>query len=152
MAKYRFRLATLRKLRESHRDELRGKLAEAFHAAQLLEEQQSAVAAEITDLQESQRQATSGGTTSVNALLEVQRYQAVLRAQQGTLQDQAKLLATEVERRRQTVMEADRQVRVLEKLDERQRLHHQQVQNRVAAREMDEIASHSREVKQLWQL
>jgi flagellar export protein FliJ len=146
MAKYRFRLTTLRKLRESHRDELRGKLAEAFQAAQLLDEQQLAVAEEMTALQESQRRATSGETTSVSALLEVQRYQAVLRSQQGTLRDQAKLLATEVERRRQSVVEADRQVRVLEKLDERQRLNHQQVQNRVEAREMDEIASRAREV------
>ena len=146
MAKYRFRLATLRKLRESHRDELRGKLAEAFQAAQLLDEQQLAVAEEMTALQESQRRATSGETTSVSALLEVQRYQAVLRSQQGTLRDQAKLLATEVERRRQSVVEADRQVRVLEKLDERQRLNHQQVQYRVEAREMDEIASRAREV------
>jgi flagellar export protein FliJ len=146
MAKYRFRLATLRKLRESHRDELRGKLAEAFQAAQLLDEQQLAIAEEMIALQESQRRATSGETTSVNALLEAQRYQTVLRAQQGTLRDQTNLLATEVERRRQSVVEADRQVQVLEKLDKRQRLNHQQVQCRVEAREMDEIASRAKEV------
>ncbi len=151
MAKYRFRLATLRKLRESHRDELRGKLAEAFHATQMLEEQQSAIADEIVALQESQRRSTTGATTNVNILLEAQRYQAVLRAQQSTLRGQAKLLAAEVERRRQTVIEADREVRVLEKLDERQRLNHQQAQNRVEAREMDEIASRSKEVNQSWQ-
>ena len=150
MAKYRFRLETLRKLRETHRDELRGKLAEAYQAAQMLEEQQSAVADEILALQDAQRRSSSGATTSVNTLLEAQRYQAVLRAQQSTLRDQAKLLATEVERRRQTVIEADREVRVLDKLDERQRLEHQQIASRVEAREMDEIASRTREVSQSW--
>jgi len=148
MAKYRFRLATLRKVRESHRDELRGKLAEAYRAAQLLEEQQLAVAKEIVDLQDTQRRTTSGVNTNVNALMEAQRYQSVLRAQQSTLRDQAKLLASEVERRRQNVINADQQVRVLEKLDERQRLQHDLVRSRVEAREMDEIASRSRKVNQ----
>ena len=148
MAKYRFRLATLRKVRESHRDELRGKLAEAFRAAQLLEEQQLAVAKEIVDLQDIQRRTTSSANTNVNALMESQRYQTVLRSQQSTLREQAKLLAAEVERRRQIVINADQQVRVLEKLDKRQRLQHELAQSRVEAREMDEIASHSRKVNQ----
>jgi flagellar FliJ protein len=150
MAKYRFRLATLRKLRESHRDELRGKLAEAYHAAQKLEEQQLAIAEEIAVLQDTQRRTATGATTNVNSLLEAQRYQAVLRAQQNTLRDQSKLLATEVERRRQTMIEADREVRVLDKLNERQKLDHQQTLNRAEVRELDEVASRSREVSQSW--
>ena len=150
MAKFRFRLAILRKLRESHRDELRGKLAEAYHAAQKLEEQQLAIADEILALQDVQRRATKGATTSVNSLLEAQRYQAVLRAQQSTLRDHSKVLSTEVERRRQNVIEADQQVRVLDKLNERQRLEHQQILDRAEVRELDEIASRSKEVNQSW--
>jgi len=150
MARFRFRLATLRKLRESHRDELRGKLAEAYQAVQKLEEQQLAIADEILALQDVQRRATEGTTTSVNSLLEAQRYQAVLRAQQSTLRDHSKVLSTEVERRRQNVIEADQQVRVLDKLNERQRLDHQQTLNRAEVRELDEIASRSKEVNQSW--
>ncbi len=150
MAKFRFRLATLRKLRESHRDELRGKLAEAYQAVQKLEEQQLAIADEILALQDVQRRATKGATTSVNSLLEAQRYQAVLRAQQSTLRDHSKVLSTEVERRRQNVIEADQQVRVLDKLNERQRLDHQQTLSRAEVRELDEIASRSKEVNQSW--
>ncbi len=150
MAKFRFRLATLRKLRESHRDELRGKLAEAYHAIHKLEEQQLAIADEVLALQDVQRRATKGATTSVNSLLEAQRYQAVLRAQQSTLRDNAKVLSTEVERRRQNVIEADQQVRVLDKLNERQRLDHQQTLSRAEVRELDEIASRSKEVNQSW--
>ena len=150
MAKFRFRLATLRKLRESDRDKLRGKLAEAYHAVQKLEEQQLAIADEILALQDVQRRATKGSTTSVNSLLEAQRYQAVLRAQQSTLRDHSKVLSTEVERRRQNVIEADQQVRVLDKLNERQRLDHQQILSRAEVRELDEIASRSKEVNQPW--
>ena len=150
MAKFHFRLATLRKLRESHRDELRGKLAEAYQAVQKLEEQQLAIADEILALQDVQRHATKGATTSVNSLLEAQRYQAVLRAQQSTLRDHSKVLSTEVERRRQNVIEADQQVRILDKLNERQRLEHQQTLNRAEVKELDEIASRSKEVNQSW--
>jgi len=150
MARFRFRLATLRKLRESHRDELRGKLAEAYQAVQKLEEQQLVIVDELLALQDVQRRATEGTTTSVNSLLEAQRYQAVLRAQQSTLRDHSKVLSTEVERRRQNVIEADQQVRVLDKLNERQRLDHQQTLNRAEVRELDEIASRSKEVNQSW--
>ncbi len=150
MAKFRFRLATLRKLRESHRDELRGKLAEAYQAVQKLEEQQLVIVDELLALQDVQRRATEGTTTSVNSLLEAQRYQAVLRAQQSTLRDHSKVLSTEVERRRQNVIEADQQVRVLDKLNERQRLDHQQTLSRAEVRELDEIASRSKEVNQSW--
>ncbi len=150
MARFRFRLATLRKLRESHRDELRGKLAEAYQAVQKLEEQQLVIVDELLALQDVQRRATEGTTTSVNSLLEAQRYQAVLRAQQSTLRDHSKVLSTEVERRRQNVIEADQQVRVLDKLNERQKLDHQQILNRAEVRELDEIASRSKEVNQSW--
>jgi len=140
MAKFRFRLATLRKLREAHRDEVRGKLAEAYQAAQMLEEQQIALGEELFSLQTTQREYASQGTTNVNRLLEAQRYQAVLRAQQATLKDQASVLATEVERRRQNVVEADRQVRVLDKLHDHQQEQHQQEASRREMKELDEVA------------
>jgi flagellar protein FliJ len=150
MAKYRFRLETLRKLRASQRDEMRRKLAEAHQAAELLAAQQAAVAEEIVAVQEAQRRTIGSATTDVNQLLEAHRYQAVLRAQQHTLMSQAELLAEEVERRRRRVIEADRQVRVLDKLDERKRREHQQVKMRAEVKELDEVASRTQEVNPLW--
>jgi len=150
MAKYRFRLETLRKLRATQRDELRRKLAEAYQAAEMLAAQQAAVVEEIVALQETQRRTIGDATTDVNRLLEAHRYQAVLRAQQSTLKSQAEVLAGEVERRRQRVLEADRQVRVLDKLDERKQREHQQAALRVEVKELDEIASRTREVNLSW--
>lgn len=149
MSKFRFRLATLRKLREIRRDELRTKLAEASQATQMLKEQITAVGSELTNLQSEQRAALAG-SADVNALLETQRYQAVLRAQQSTMQDQAGILAAEVERRRQAVVEADKEVRILEKLNERQRNEHQKQLQRAEVKELDEVASSRREVSDVW--
>jgi flagellar FliJ protein len=140
MAKYHFRLATLRRLREIRRDELRTKLAEATRATQMLDEQIQSVCNELVDLQTVQRKAVAG-TADVNALVETQRYQSVLVSQRSTMRDQANLLSAEVERRRQAVVEADKEVRVLEKLDERQRAEHQKILQRAEIKEFDEIAS-----------
>ena len=46
MAKFKFRLATLQRLREVRRDQERASLAEAFRAEQILAEHCAAVAAE----------------------------------------------------------------------------------------------------------
>ena len=140
MAKYRFRLATLLKLREIRRDELRSKLAEATQATQMLDEQITAVGNELMDLQNVRRNAVAGAA-DVNTLMETQRYQSVLQAQRSTMRDQANLLTAEVERRRQAVVESDKDVRVLEKLNERQQAQHQKTLQRAEVKEFDEIAS-----------
>jgi len=141
LKKFRFRLATLRKLREARRDELRAKLAEAHHAVELLEKQMLRVRDELLELKVAQRTAIVGTKTDVNALLAAGRFQSVLRMQQSTMQDQIKLLATEVERRRQAVVEADIQVRILDKLEERQKAEHRHQLQQAEIKELDEIGS-----------
>ena len=60
MAKYKFRLETLQKVREAHRDEQRASLAEAFRAEQVLGENRAQLVAEERELRELQRSATGG--------------------------------------------------------------------------------------------
>jgi len=141
MKPFRFRLATLQRLREIHRDEMRAKLAEAFQAEQILAEQIATVQTELEEIISMQRQAATQGPTNINAMLDSHRYQFDLRRQQTTMREQAKMLDVEVQRRRQTVMEADQQVRVLEKLRQRQLAEHRLHQQRAEMKEMDEIAS-----------
>ncbi len=145
MAKFRFRLSTLQKLRESHRDELRSKLAEAYQAEQLLRKQVQAIHAEEAELLKIQRSSFHEATTDVNRLLDTQRYSAALKGQLATLQDQSKMLTEEIEKRRQALVEADQQVRVLEKLHERQLNMHRSQKMRAEAKVMDEIASRPQE-------
>jgi len=76
----------------------------------------------------------------VDRILQTHRYEAILKGTLAQLAAQEKQVAAEVERRRQALTEADRQVRVLEKLKERQRDEHQRGQQRQEMKQMDEIA------------
>jgi flagellar export protein FliJ len=141
MSKYRFRLATLEKLRKAELDQRRAALADGYRAEQILADQRNALAEESAALREAQRIALAGPYTDVNQLVEAQRYDMVLHAQASTLKQQADRLAVEIERRRLAVVEADRAVRILDKLDERRRAEHRQQTERAEYRQLDEIAS-----------
>ncbi len=147
MSKFRFRLATLQKLRETHRDEMRSKLAEAYQAERLLGEQIVAIHAEEAELEQAHRGALESGATNVNQLLDLQRYSAVLKGQLATMEGQTKMLSTEIEKRRLALVEADQEVRVLEKLHERQLASHRSQKMMAEAKMMDEIASRQMEVE-----
>jgi flagellar export protein FliJ len=150
MAKFHFRLATLRKLRETRRDEMQAKLAEAQQAQGMLQQQLAALQGEQDALLTARRQALEGSSSNVNQLLETQRYHAVLRAQESTMRGQIELLATEVQRRRQTLSDANREVRILDNLENRQRTTHRQKLERSETKELDEIASRRQEANDLW--
>jgi flagellar FliJ protein len=140
MAKYKFRLATLQKVREARRTQQRQALAEAFHAEDILAESRAALAAEETELRAMQRSAVAEKYLDVNRLLEAQRYELLLKARGQELSKQAMLLAAETERRRQLLVEADREVRVLELLDEKHRKEHVQKRQRIVLKQLDEAA------------
>src|SRR3954454_14786923 len=141
MAKYKFRLDTLQKVREARRDQQRASLAEAYRAEQILEENRTELVNEQSALRGLQRSATDGKYLDVNRLLEVQRYELLLKAQEQELAKQAVLLASESERQRQVLVEADRDVRVLELLDERHREAHRRDEQREEIRQLDEVAT-----------
>jgi flagellar protein FliJ len=141
MAKYKFRLATLQKVREARRDRERAALAEAFRAEQVLAGRRAELAAEAAELQTLQRSAVAGPLLDVNRLLEAQRYELVLKAQAMELAQKEALLAVETERRRQLLIEADRDVRVLERLDERHLGEHRRREQRLEVKQLDEAAN-----------
>ena len=141
MPRFRFRLQTLRRLREIHRDEQRARLATAYEAERILAEQREQVALEIVGLGEARRRLMQQSALDVNQLLSSQRYQLTLEAHSRTLAEQAEKLAAEVERRRQAVVEADREVRILDKLEERQRRQHRDAAARAEAKTLDEVAT-----------
>lgn len=141
MSKYKFRLETLQKVREAVRDEHRTSLAAAFRAEQVLAESRGQLAAEVDELRALQRSATAGRYADVNRLLEAQRYELLLKAQSQELTKQAMLLAAETERRRQILVESDREVRVLELLDKRNEREFNQEQQRLETKQLDEVAT-----------
>jgi flagellar protein FliJ len=145
MRKFSFRLATLLRLREAARDERRGQLAEAFRIADAIQERLDELAREVDDLK--RQQAAQPGRVDVDRLVAAHRYEMVLRVEQQQNEEQRTAVLAEVERRRDALAAADREVRTLEKLRETQRQRHRSDEERLLMKELDEIAArnHARE-------
>jgi flagellar export protein FliJ len=141
MAKYKFRLETLQRVREARRDEQRQSLADAFRAEQILAESRAELVIETEALRELQRAALNGKYLNVNQLLEAQRYELLLKGRSQELTKQAIMLAAESERRRQLLVESDREVRVLEKLDDQHQAEFHKEQQRLETKLLDDIAT-----------
>jgi flagellar protein FliJ len=141
MPNYRFRLETVQKIRGARREQSRAALADAFRAGDLLAERSAELAAEHRELQELRRAAAASPSFDVNRLIEAQQYDLVLRARQQDLARQESLLAIETERRRLALVEAERDVRALELLDERHRRAHRRHADRLQTKQLDEVAA-----------
>ena len=141
MAGFTFRLAPLLRLRESRRDECRAALAEAYRVDEVLAKQFEGLSRELDALRTFCRMKVSPGAIDIDRLVEAQRYELVARAQQQQLAEQRKTVAAEIERRRQALVEADREVRVLEKLRERQVEQYRREVERREAKRLDEVAT-----------
>lgn len=144
MAKYRFRLETLQKLRTAERDRQRARLAEAYRAEDILDGRQAELESQFAALRKWQWAAAAGTHFDVAALQAAARFEPVLKSQRQLLHQQRQLLAAEIERRRQALVEADRGVRALELLDQRRREEHRQNELRAETRQLDEIAGTQR--------
>lgn len=138
MSHFRFRLNTLLRLRDTHRDERRGELADAYRVDDVLRAEGAEVDAELAANRRSL--ALEPGEIDVDALLAAQRYELVLRQRLAAIDAQRKIVAAEIDRRRLALVEADRDVKVLERLRERDRSRFQQQQDRREAARLDETA------------
>jgi len=141
MAKFKFRLQTLLRLRDTARDERRGELAEAYRADEILRRQRRQIEEALDELSEQSRAAAQPGAVNVDRLLDARRYELVLKSQQQLTDQQQQALDAEIERRRQALVEANRQVRVLEILRERQQQRHRREESRQEIKELDDVAS-----------
>jgi flagellar export protein FliJ len=141
MPKYRLQLETVLDVREARREQARSALAEAFRAAEVLGQNRFALAEEQSQLHELRRSAAAGPVFDVNRMVEAQQYDLVLRARQQDLARQESLLAIETERRRLALVEAERDVKALELLNDRHRRAFHRQTERAAAKLTDEAAA-----------
>jgi len=138
--KFTFRLQTLWKLRVAEREERQLRLAEAQKADDILRAQAAEVEGELGDAERTIRAASQPGAIEVDRLLNTQRYELVLAARLETLRRQRGQLAVEIERRRQALVEADRQVKVLEKLRDKKWADYLQREQTLDRKRLDELA------------
>jgi flagellar protein FliJ len=135
-----FRLQTLLRLRQSDRNERRADLAKALRAEATLVSEQEKLAQQQAETAARALALKSPGTADVDALLEAHRYAGLLTLQRRTLEGQLAQVRAECERRRLALVEADRQVQVLEKLRARQEVAYRKQQDREETKELDELA------------
>jgi flagellar FliJ protein len=138
MARFQFRLAVLLQLREAVRDERRSQLAEAFRLADSLEAQRQQFLDNLHEL--NQQRSVATGLIDVDRLLSASRYEAVLMLEIRNLERQQAAVATEIEKRREALVDADRDVRSLEQLREAQLERHREEQERRQMKVLDEVA------------
>jgi flagellar FliJ protein len=140
MSSFRFRLSTLLRLREAWRDERRAHLAEAQQAEQLIQERIAEIARALAELQRRSLDAARPGTIDVDRLAETARYEMILKVDRESADQQRQAVAAELQKRRDAVVEADRDVRALEKLRDAQRNRHREEEARQEAQRLDEMA------------
>jgi len=142
MNTFRFRLATLLRLREAARDERRGRLAEAQRAEDVVVERLREIDAELAEQRLVPVTATAPGRRiNLDQLLDAERYELLLRTERLGVERQRAEISEEIERRRQALVAADREVRVLERLREHQEELFRAEQNRRDIRLLDEVAT-----------
>jgi flagellar FliJ protein len=136
---FKFRLQTLMRIREQTRDERRAQLADALRVDVELERQQNELKQELA---ESRLLAhPTLGSIDVDRVLESQRYEMLLGAKMAALTEQRNHVAKEIEQRRLALVEADREVRVLEKLRETQLERFKAEEQQIDQRRLDEVAT-----------
>jgi flagellar FliJ protein len=137
---FQFRLQTLLRLRIAERDQRRAELAKALRAEEVLRAEEQRVADEQAQLARQAQALKNPGSADVDSLLQTHRYEVVLLSQRKQIVSQLNQVQAESERRRLVLVEADRQVRVLEMLRDRQLTAYRQAAEREEIKEFDEMA------------
>lgn len=140
MMKYRFRLDAVERIRKAERDQERGRLANAYRAEDALKNDYLMIQMELQDLREEQRRAVTQSVMEVHTAIAFQRYEDVLQSQKQALERQAAQLAEETERCQLAVIEGERGVQIMEKLDGRFRKSHELKEAREVVKQLDEVA------------
>jgi flagellar export protein FliJ len=138
MAAYKFRLQTLLDYRIGVRNQRRVEVAEAMKARDQVAAEQAEIRAELEQLQVNQRSLTSGGPLEVARLVELEQYGQSLRAREQSLGCEIARWSAELDSRQAILCEADREVKLLEKFDERLRDEHRQHVERDEAKQIGE--------------
>lgn len=141
MRKFTFRLETVLKIREQEREDRKRDLQQAYAARDILSQQQSALEMERQNLGAILRKSLLQGNIDADQMLACRRYETVLNAQREYLAQQLAAIDAEIEKRQQALVEANRAVRILELLREKQRAAHEKQEESREIKKLDEIGS-----------
>ena len=142
MKKFQFRLGSLVRLREAVRDERRQQLAEVVQLQAALAEEMQGLRQQLDEARH--LHTAEQGTVNVDRLLNAERYEIVLLYQKKQLEQKQATVEAEAEKRRQALVWADQDVRVLEKLRDTQYQQWRVAAQRFDMQQLDEIAARQR--------
>ena len=141
MKAFQFRLQTLQRLREQTRDVAQRDLASALLQQTELQQHTDVLQGELQGLENHMRSAVKRTKLDVDRVMDGHRHQLSLQAKLAQLGKAMAEAKAEVQRCREKLTEADREVKVLEKLHERQLAEHARQQAQHEAKQLDEVAS-----------
>ena len=138
MSIFKFRLQGLLRLRESQRDEARLLLADLLRQDALLIDDRAALdgaaASARTDVG-----TTAPGPVDLRRHRELQSYESDIRHRRQSIDGARRALEPQIAERRQSLAAAQRELRLLEQLAEREATLHRATVERPAQREVDEM-------------
>ena len=138
---FTFRLEPLITLRDNVLKERQAELAKAYEARQILENDMKKLDQQLTDARDSARTLMQEGQkVNVDYLLGFRRQEMFLLANQNDLQEKMKLIDEEIEVRRAAVADANKELKIVEKLKEQRYEKYLAEQNKEEMKTMDEIA------------
>lgn len=140
MAAFHFRLASVLRLRQAFRDERRLELTEAESALSALDARLRQIERDLASVHK-HFEVGLPGHVNLDRLRDADRYTSLLVSERHSILQQRVDLADEVERRRLAVVDADTDVRALEKLREAGEALHREELAQSEAKALDEIAS-----------
>jgi len=155
---FTFRFKPLQKIRENVRRERQAELAKALEAETVVRDKIESIVKDIAKVADDLRGAASGewrvasdeensqlttrnSQLNVDVLIGLRRHEAWLLAQKHEAQEKLEQVLVEVERRRLAVVEADKEVKIMEKLHEKQKDKYDAEQSAKEIVAFDEIAS-----------
>ena len=143
---FTFRLDPLISIRDNVLKEKQAELAKAYEAQRIIEQKQLDTERSIEANLQSAREMQQLGKVDVTLLLGIRRYDMFLASQLDEIRRHIAMIAEEIEIRRQAVIEANKELKIIEKLKERKREEYRVEERRKETIEMDEIAGRKREV------
>lgn len=140
MRAFKFRMQSLLRLREQAREDAQRRLADALRRLAQCDQVVNQIRDELRGLEKHMRDAVKQQPLDVDRLLDGRRHQMTLQARLAELNKALSEAGEEVQRCRRNLVEADREVKVLEKLHERRLAEHQRQAAREEIKQLDEAA------------
>ena len=138
---FKFRLEPLITIRDNELKERQEELAKAYNARHILEEALQTVEKQLANgLATARNLMQEGQTVNVEYLLGLRRQEMFLRANQDDLMKKIQIVDEEIERRRHAVVEANKELKKVEKLKEKRRQEYLEEEKKQETKAMDEIA------------